>query len=129
MYYLFCSAFVCVCVLFLFLFIIFFLGLIRTMDIYTYNVTTIIGNGNVTYATSVDGIGTNAILGPVTSMVAVNGTLYTVEFTTYAIRQINLATNNVTIFAGSNISSTLDGIGTNAGVTNKTNMHKHHLYT
>lgn len=86
---------------------------IRRIDLATNEVATIAGSTSG----YIDGIGTAARFANPTGISYHNNNLYVAEFSGNRIRQINLATNEVTTVAGSTRGS-VDGIGTAAQFNN-----------
>jgi hypothetical protein len=84
--------------------------LVRKVDTLTGTVTTIAGQAGV--ASDVDGTGTAATFNGVQAGVHLNGFLYAVEYSSHVIRKINLATAEVSAFAGTiNTCGKVDGTG------------------
>ncbi len=87
-------------------------NMIRQIVIATQTVTTLAGNGT---AGAANGVGVAAQFNnPYGLAVDSNGNLFVCDFGSYLIRQIVIATKTVTTIAGSGVSSSINGFGTNA---------------
>ena len=85
---------------------------LRKISIATKQVTTLAGASTCGYA---DGTGTNAsFFGPVGICYNGNGSLFLADLANYAIRQIVIATGEVTTFAGSGNMGSANGTGIDA---------------
>lgn len=86
---------------------------LRTVDLATKEVTTFAGNGTAAY---VDAVGTDARFDFVDGVAIADGMLYVSDVNFSRIRKVNLATREVTTFAGWS-QGTADGTGTAAQFT------------
>jgi hypothetical protein len=87
-------------------------NLIRQIVVATQTVTTLAGNGTAGVA---NGVGAAAQFHtPYGLAVDSSGNLFVCDFGSYLVRQIVIATKTVTTIAGSGVSSTINGFGTNA---------------
>ncbi|MFA6016003.1 MAG: IPT/TIG domain-containing protein [Gallionellaceae bacterium] len=89
---------------------------IRQISLATGDVTTLAGSGVLGYADAV--VGTDAKFNQPAGITTANGKLYVADSGNHKIRQIDIATGEVTTVAGSGSTGSLDGNGTAASFRN-----------